>query len=392
MQTRPLLLAPLLLVLIAAAPAPSASQLLSAQRAELARQAAAQAKASATGIEEQRLTAARIAEAARLQATDDSVAAAAARVSDLAVRRASAQAQLDQHARAVGPMLPLIERLALYPAETLLAVPMSPERAVRGLLVLGGITRQLQADAAALRAEQRENATLQRQLDANQATLRTVAADQARQAAALDAQIAAAQAARGTAQDEATMAARRAAAYAARAGTLRAAIAAIEADRRAAERSQAHAAQLAATKHAAAQVAVAMAPVVAKGGWTAPVSGRVDKAFGTVTDAGPSSGVSFATPPGARVVSPCNGRVVFSGLFRSFGLLAIVDCGAATHVVLAGLERLDGRVGQAVQAGEPLGVMAQWNPASRAAARPSLYVELRRGGQAVDPAPYLHSS
>ena len=382
----------LLLMLAAAAPAQSPDQLLAAQRAELAMQAAAQAKAGTTAIEEQRLTAARIAAATRLQATDASVATAAARVSDLAVRRASARAQLDQHARAFGPMLPLIERLALYPAETLLAVPMSPEQAVRGLLVLGGITRQLQADATALRAEQQENATLQQQLDADQATLRAAAADQARQAAALDAQISTVQAARGTAEDEATAAARRAAAYAARAGTLRAAIAAIEADRRATERNQAHAAQLAAAKHTAAQVAVATTPVVARGGWTAPVSGRVVQAFGTATDAGPSSGVSFATPPGARVVSPCNGRVVFSGPFRSFGLLAIIDCGAAIHVVLAGLERLDGRVGQAVQAGEPLGVMAQWNPASPAAARPSLYVELRRGGQAIDPVPYLHST
>jgi len=82
---------------------------------------------------------------------------------------------------------------------------------------------------------------------------------------------------------------------------------------------------------------------------------------------------------------------VFSGPFRSFGLLLIVDCGDDTHIVMAGLARLDGRVGQTIRAGEPVGVMAAWDPAQLAQPSPSLYVELRRSGQAVNPAAYLHS-
>ena len=90
--------------------------------------------------------------------------------------------------------------------------------------------------------------------------------------------------------------------------------------------------------------------------------------------------------PGARVVSPCTGRVVFASPFRSYGLLLIVDCGGGWHAVLAGLERFDAEAGKAVREGEPVGVMPGWDP-SAGGPRPGLYLELRNGGQPVDPTP-----
>ena len=70
--------------------------------------------------------------------------------------------------------------------------------------------------------------------------------------------------------------------------------------------------------------------------------------------------------------------------FRDFG---------GYHAVLAGLDRLDTPVGEAVQAGEPVGVMPGWDPKAGdpkgGGGRPGLYVELRRGGQPVDPSPWL---
>jgi len=124
---------------------------------------------------------------------------------------------------------------------------------------------------------------------------------------------------------------------------------------------------------------------------TAPVAGSIVRAFGTATDAGPASGVSYQAPPNARVVSPCGGRVVFAGPFRSFGLLMIVDCGGGYHFVLSGLDRLDGQVGQTVQPGEPVGVMPAWDPQNAAGSRPTLYMELRKDGIPVNPAPFLRA-
>ncbi len=115
------------------------------------------------------------------------------------------------------------------------------------------------------------------------------------------------------------------------------------------------------------------------------------RAFGAQTEAGPASGISFVAPPKARVVSPCGGRVVFAGPFRSFGLLMIVDCGGGYHFVLSGLDRLDAQVGQPVQPGEPVGVMPAWNPQGAGETRPSLYVELRKDGVPINPAPFLRA-
>ena len=91
------------------------------------------------------------------------------------------------------------------------------------------------------------------------------------------------------------------------------------------------------------------------------------------------------------MVAPCGGRVAFAAPFRSYGLLLIVDCGGGYHAVLAGFDRLDAKVGQQVAAGEPVGVMPGWEPGA-SGKRPSLYVELRRAGQPVNPAPWLRAS
>jgi hypothetical protein len=79
---------------------------------------------------------------------------------------------------------------------------------------------------------------------------------------------------------------------------------------------------------------------------------------------------------------------VFGAPFRSFGLLAIIDCGRGYHVVLSGLQRLDASVGQSVQQGEPIGVMPSWDP-TKLPRRPELMMELRQAGQPVNASSFL---
>ena len=105
------------------------------------------------------------------------------------------------------------------------------------------------------------------------------------------------------------------------------------------------------------------------GAFRPPMAGTVVRGWGERTEAGPASGVLLRGAPGARVVAPCGGRVAFAGPFRSFGKLVILECGGGVHAVLSGLERLDADVGEAVRAGEPVGVMPGWDPAARRASR-----------------------
>ncbi len=392
-----------------AAPAPSQQQLQEAERtraALLQAQQSAAIRAAAAQTEERRLADERVAAATRLRGLETATADAANRIADLAARRGEAEARIAIRAAELAPLLPLAERLSLYPAETLLAVPLPMDDAVRGVLVLRGMTRAIEADAADLRAQQAAIDAIRRQIDAGLPRLAASQAAQAREATALDARLAATRDSRRAAEDAGAEAARRAAAEAGRADTIRAAIARIEADSRATE-ARLRAEALAQSRQrresadatrqrqeAAARPAGPGIPAPAsgegQGGMTAPVAGAVIHSFGEAGDAGPATFIAYQSPPAARVVAPCAGRVVFAAPFRSFGQLMILDCGGGAHIVLSGLERLDAPVGQRVLAGEPVGVMPAWDPRA-GLPRPVLKLELRRDGAPVNPAPFLRA-
>ncbi|MHA7774607.1 murein hydrolase activator EnvC family protein [Roseibium sp. M-1] len=132
----------------------------------------------------------------------------------------------------------------------------------------------------------------------------------------------------------------------------------------------------------------------AKGQLPQPVAGTLLKDFGQDDEFGSvTEGQSIATRPGSNVTSPADGWVVYSGPFRSFGQLLILNTGDGYHVLLAGMDRIDAELGQFVLTGEPVGVMGatQWASASTfglGSTQPILYVEFRKDGRAVDPTPW----
>lgn len=377
-----------------------------ARAAEIAAQQAAAARAAAAAARSEKLGAQRDAALAQLREAEAATTIAADRMGKLEEHRQEAAKRLAKRAELMGPLLPLIERLSLYPVETLLAVPGNPQERLRGVLVLQGLTRQLQQDALALRHDQQALNDASSAVESELPKLQAARAAQAAAAANLDAQIAAAEAERQQAQDEADADAKRAAALAAKAQTLRAMLDTLETQRKAdearAKREAAHAERLKQTGKAAAErkrLAALAHPTGpgtlagvkhGKGQLLAPVAGTVARAWGDPTEAGPATGISYHAAPEARVVSPCSGRVDFANTFRSYGLLVILDCGGGYHAVLAGFAHLDVQAGQAVVRGQPIGTMPNWEPGT--AHRPALYVELRHDGKAVNPAPWLKAS
>jgi len=122
----------------------------------------------------------------------------------------------------------------------------------------------------------------------------------------------------------------------------------------------------------------------AQGEMPFPARGAVVVRFGqNANQQGPSKGISIETRPGAQVIAPYDGQIVFAGPFRGYGLLLIIEHGEGYHTLLAGMARIDGSVGQHLATGEPVGVMGQPE------AKPLLYVEFRHDGQPVNPLPWL---
>lgn len=124
-----------------------------------------------------------------------------------------------------------------------------------------------------------------------------------------------------------------------------------------------------------------------------PVSGSIIRQFGQPDAVGGTErGITIQSIRDATVVAPADAWVHFAGPYRGYGQLVILNVGAGHHIVMAGLGRLSVEIGQFVLAGEPLGNLGL-SPAIQpgenvASSRPALYVEFRKDGAPVDPAPW----
>lgn len=167
------------------------------------------------------------------------------------------------------------------------------------------------------------------------------------------------------------------------------ALARAKAEREKAQREQAARAAAAAAERER-EIAASITPPTApdrpdggpgEGASRLPVAGQVTTRYGEADKFGVTSrGLTVSARPGAQVVAPSSGSIMFAGPFRGYGLILIVEHPNGYHSLIAGLGRIDTKVGQRVLAGEPLGVMG-----SPADGNPDLYFELRRNGQPINP-------
>ena len=104
--------------------------------------------------------------------------------------------------------------------------------------------------------------------------------------------------------------------------------------------------------------------------------------FGASTAGGrPSRGIVLFARGGAQVVAPAEGRVAFAGPYSGYGRIVIVEHEGGWTSLVTGLARLDVDPGELLVAGSPLGVVEPSVGTVR--------LELRRGGEPVNPLRYL---
>ena len=113
-----------------------------------------------------------------------------------------------------------------------------------------------------------------------------------------------------------------------------------------------------------------------------PVDGQLAAAFGAPGEGGVrATGLSLVPRAGAQVVAPGAGRVVFAGPYRGYGRIVIIEHANGWTSLVTGLGDLVARVGQDVVAGSPVGMAEAGNP--------TVTLELRRGGDPVNPLDYI---
>jgi murein hydrolase activator len=121
-----------------------------------------------------------------------------------------------------------------------------------------------------------------------------------------------------------------------------------------------------------------------------PTAGIVEVGFGKVVNprfntVTVQKGIDIRAAEGAEVRSIGTGSVVFSGWLKGYGNLVIVDHGANFHSLYAHLANSQVEVGNEVEEGEAIGQVGDTGSLKGS----FLYFEIRKGGQAVDPLPWL---
>ena len=120
-----------------------------------------------------------------------------------------------------------------------------------------------------------------------------------------------------------------------------------------------------------------------------------DPVTGNPVPGGPESdknpGITYATRPGAQVIAPGDGKVLFAGPYHKEGQVLILETAAGYDIVLAGLGRVTVRLGDQLLAGEPVGIMPL-DLSSGPGPQTRLYFELRQNGKGLDPEPWLTSA
>lgn len=123
---------------------------------------------------------------------------------------------------------------------------------------------------------------------------------------------------------------------------------------------------------------------VARGSLSLPARGRTLTAYGQNDGiGGKTKGITLRTRQRAQVVAPYDGEILFAGPFKGYGQVLIMSIGQGYHVLLAGLTRIDGIVGQKLLRGEPIGQMGASVQTSE------LYIEIRDKGRPVNPSPWI---
>lgn len=115
-----------------------------------------------------------------------------------------------------------------------------------------------------------------------------------------------------------------------------------------------------------------------------PFGRQIDPEFGTETV---RNGVELDAVVGSPVRAVAPGRVLFSGWFRGYGQMVIIDHGRGSITVSGYLEELQVKAGDSVNEGDVIATVGETGSLTG----PGLYFEIRQNGKPVDPGAWLQS-
>lgn len=350
------------------------------ETAEAANAAAARLEAASVMLQEASRRDDRIAALTEtVQAYEDGLVALRVGLRRAAIRQRAIEAELDARSDEVSELLGVLQTMGRAPAPLLLLHPSGPLGTARSGMMVSEVTPALQARVDALRVDLEEVSQLRALQDSAADTLREGlnGAQEAR------AQLAQAISDRTDLPQRFTEDPVRTALLIASTETL-----------------SAFASGLA---DVVDQELGGVAPDASamKGGLSLPVQGTVLRRFNQADAAGiVRPGLVVAARPRSLVTSPAAATVRFRGPLLDYGNVIILEPAPDVLLVVAGLAEVFGEAGQVLPQGAPIGLMGGEQPGVDAILTESstgvgpgrsetLYLEVREGQSAVDPATWF---
>lgn len=341
--------------------------------------------------DEQTLTAALIQAAKTERKLGEDAAALESRIEALRLQQDDLKLSLAERRGVLAEVLAALQRMGLNPPPAILVRPEDALASVRSAILLGAVVPEMRAETEMLVADLKELTRLAASITAGRERLLATVAEQVAEKERLSLLVAEKTKLRNRSQELLADEQARSEELAARAGSLRELIESLEAQIASVRAAEERAQQAPPSEKRLA----APTPFKAMMGKLAlPAAGPVSARFGEADGAGGNLfGDIVTTQSGAIVTAPADGVVLYAGPFRSYGQLLILNAGDGYHVVLAGMGRISVSLGQSVLAGEPVGTMGEARLASAVSVgtkntAPELYVEFRKDGRPVDPAPW----
>ncbi len=304
---------------------------------------------------------------------------------------ATIHASLIERSAVLAEVLAALQRLGLNPPPALLVTPQDALASVRSSVLLGAVVPAMRIETLALKADMERLVVLSDQTKAATADITAGLQRQIEDRARLDLLLEEKRRLGASSAEALTAEADRAKALKGNLASLKALLGSI--DNKIADVEKAANARRVALEKARTldpgtfTVGPSVSFASLKGQLPLPVTGKAVLKFGQKNTGGVTvNGDTIRTRSAAIVTAPADAVVAFAAPFRSYGQLVILDTGAGYKMVIGGLAKLGVNAGQTVLAGEPLGVMALKSENAASGNLPELYVELRKDGQAVDPA------
>jgi murein hydrolase activator len=336
--------------------------------------------------------------AARLRGVESKIATTQDRLKPLDANERNIRKSLDGRRAVIGEVLAALQRIGRRPPPALIASPEDALQSVRTAMVLGAVLPEMRHEVEALANDLSELLVVRKKIDTERdqlkAEMASLDAEQSRMTALVEER----QKQMGEREKALDAERTRTGNLARQVDNLKDLIAKLEQgldpttrEAREAARSDSRPALSAFRDPGRLAPAVAFASL--RGQVPIPVNGVKLKEFGAPDgNGGAEKGLSIASRAGAQVTAPGDGWVVYSGPFRSYGQLLILNVGGGYHVLLAGMDRISVDLGQFVLAGEPVAVMGNGSHIAAILAtgssQPVLYVEFRKDGVPVDPGPW----